>query len=194
MTGVCMILALFMGVSIPSTSVAQQENSLDIIVEFETDQTFSPGWILSAPRFSSNLTYPMVIDATGADRFNDLRPYEGFNFDHHADGRLAWFSTFDGWWHVMDSSLAVAEIVDIEGPEMDFHDLELRADGTRLLLAQDFIDVNVADSVPDPSNPWRVVIDASSRRWMRKGACSGHGGPRTTFRPPSVPIATGRLP
>lgn len=158
-TGVCVILALFMGMSLPLTSAAQQENSLDIIVEFETDQTFAPGWILSAPRFSSNLTYPMVIDATGADRFNDLRPYEGFNFDHHEDGRLAWFSTFDGWWHVMDSSLAVAEIVDIEGPEMDFHDLELRADGTRLLLAQDFIDVNVADSVPDPSNPWRVVID-----------------------------------
>ena len=72
------------------------------------------------------------------------------------DSRLAWFSTFDGWWHVMDSSLAVAEIVDIEGPEMDFHRPRTRADGTRLLLAQDFIDVNGRQRAR-PRNPWRVV-------------------------------------
>ena len=153
MTGVCMILALFMGVSIPLDAgcpTGKQPRHHRRVRD--GPDVFSP--VGSCPhRFSSNLTYPMVIDATGADRFNDLRPYEGFNFDHHPDGRLAWFSTFDGWWHVMDSSLAVAEIVDIEGPEMDYHDLELRADGTRLLLAQDFIDVNVADSVPDRPIP-----------------------------------------
>ena len=153
------LLVLFAALFSPSVLSAQQEVNLDITVEFESDAPFSPGWILAAPRYSSNLTYPLIIDAAGVDRFNDLRPYEGFNFDHHADGRLAWFSTLEGWWHVLDSSLALAEVIDIQNADMDFHDLELRADGTRLLLGQEFTEVNVADSVPDPSNPWRTVID-----------------------------------
>ena len=158
-TGVSLLFILFATMLCPGALFGQQENDLDITIEFESDETFAPGWILAAPRYSSNLTYPLIIDATGADRFNELRPYEGFNFDHHEDGRLAWFSTLEGWWHVLDSSLGVTEIIDIDNADMDFHDLELRADGTRLLLGKEFIEVNVADSVPDPSNPWRSVID-----------------------------------
>ena len=53
---------------------------LDITVEMEPGQQFAPGWILSAPRFNANLTYPIIIDEAGVARLNQLHPYEGFNF------------------------------------------------------------------------------------------------------------------
>ena len=71
--------------------LAQTGAGLDITVEMETGQQFAPGWILSAPRFSSNLTYPLEIDEDGIARHNELQPYEGFNFDLHENGTVAWF-------------------------------------------------------------------------------------------------------
>lgn len=152
-------LLLVCWVSMAGHAQGQTDQALDITVEFASDQDFSPGWILAAPRFNSNLTYPVVIDQEGVVRYNEVRPYEGFNFDLHGNGALAWFSTLDGWWHELDSSLAISDVVQFEGGDVDFHDLELRADGTKLLMGSEVITVNVADSVPDQSNPLRSVID-----------------------------------
>ena len=138
---------------------AQSDDALDITVEFESGQQFSPGWIIGNPRFDSNLSYAVVIDEAGEDRYNEIRPFEGFNFDRHENGALVWFSTLDGWWHELDSSLIASEVIEFVGADTDFHDLELRADGTRLLLGSEIITMNVADSVPDPGNPSRAVID-----------------------------------
>ena len=138
---------------------AQIGVGLDITVEMEPGQQFAPGWILSAPRFSSNLTYPLVIDEAGVARHNQLRPFEGFNFDLHENGTVAWFSTLEGWWHELDSSLLVSDIIEFVGADVDFHDLELRANGTSLLMGSEIITMNVADSVPDPDDPSRAVID-----------------------------------
>ena len=59
----------------------------------------------------------------------------------------------------MDSSLAVSDIIEFVGADVDFHDLELRANGTPLLMGSEIITMNVADSVPDPNDLARAVID-----------------------------------
>lgn len=153
-----LVLGGWIGLCTPGLR-AQTGTGLDITVEMEPGQQFSPGWILAAPRFSSNLTYPLVIDENGVDRHNQLRPFEGFNFDFHENGKVAWYSTLEGWWHELDSSLLVSDIIEFVGGDVDFHDLELRADGTSLLMGSEIITMDVADSVPDANNPSRAVID-----------------------------------
>ena len=60
------MVVLGLGVSVlDGVGSAQTGVGLDITVEMEPGQQFAPGWILSAPRFSSNLTYPLVIDDRG---------------------------------------------------------------------------------------------------------------------------------
>lgn len=132
---------------------------LGLNVELEPGQQFSPGWILAAPRFTSNLTYPFLIDEEGVVRYNQNRPYEGFNFDIQENNTLAWFSSADGWWHQLDSSLHVSEIIGYVGADADFHDLELREDDTKLLMGKEVVIMDVIDSVPDSSDSMRSVLD-----------------------------------
>jgi len=143
----------------PGLLQAQNSTSLELEVVFEGDSTFEEGWIIASPRFSSNLTYPIVVDHFGQDLHNDLTPYRGFNFDWHPDGSLTWFSILDGQWEVLDSTLQPAGFVAFEDAISDFHDLERQTNGHVLILGQEITDVNVADSVPDPLSPNRAIID-----------------------------------
>lgn len=143
----------------PRVAQAQSQESVDLEVVLEQGETFAQGWIIASPRFSSNLTYPIVVDPSGNDLHNDLNPYRGFSFEHHPDGRLSWFSSLDAYWEVLDSSLQTTKVIDFDGANSDFHDLELQANGNALVLGQEIIAVNVADSVPDPSDPNRSIID-----------------------------------
>lgn len=142
-----------------STHFGQTGDALNIEVTLEQGQTFGEGWILASPRFSSNLTYPILVDEMGDVRFNEVRPLEGFNFDQHPDGSLSWFAAEFGWWNVLDSALQVQEVVKFFGGDADFHDLELREDGSQLLMGTDIITFDVSDSVPDPEVPERAIID-----------------------------------
>ena len=138
---------------------AQNTASLDIDVLLEPGQQFEAGWIITSPRFSSNLTYPMVFDDLGNDVFNELTPYQGFCFEHHPDGRLSWFASAEGYWEVLDSALQVASVVEFQGANPDFHDMELQDNGNALVFGQEIVVANVVDSVPDPTEPDRSVID-----------------------------------
>lgn len=138
---------------------AQTVTELDIEIVFGNQGAFSEGYIIAAPRFSSVQTYPLVLDHLGNILHNELNAFRGFNFDHHPDGRLAWYSTDGGQWEVLDSSLQAAALIDFYGAEPDYHDLELRPDGSALLLGEEITVANLLDSVPDPSDPFRAVID-----------------------------------
>ena len=152
-----MLLALVLG--LPGAFLAQQSTSLSLEVLLEPGEQFSGGQIIASPRFSSNETYPIVVDADGALLHNDLNPFRGFNFDYHPDGSLAWYWTLGGTWERLDSSLTVTESFDIQGGENDYHDLELLPNGHRLLLGQEIVSVTLEDSIPDPAEPDRALID-----------------------------------
>lgn len=137
----------------------QAQNALDVQVLLEDDGEFSPGWIIAAPRFSSNLTYPIVVSAEGEVVFNELRPLTGFNFDQNPNGQLSWFSTLDGNWQILDSALMAAGVVEFLGADEDYHDLELREDGTRLLMGKETFFMTLEDSIPAGDDPERAVID-----------------------------------
>lgn len=135
------------------------QDALDVEVLLESEAGLSPGWILAAPRISANQTYPIIVSDQGEVVFNELRPLQGFNFDQNPDGRLSWFSTLLGEWHVLDSSLVMSETVVFSGANEDYHDLELRADGTRLLMGKENVFMDLSDSIPPPGDPERAVID-----------------------------------
>ena len=154
------MVLLVCALSLSHTPVWTQTSSgLDINVVVEPGSALGEGWIIAAPRYSSNLTYPMVVDANGDVVLNDLRPYQGFSFEHHPDGRLAWFSTFENHWEVLDSSLQVASTIEYVADDVDYHDLELMPNGRVLLLGKEIITLDVSDSVSDPSEPDRAVIN-----------------------------------
>ena len=94
---------------------AQNTSPLDIDVVLEPGHLFEEGWIITSPRFSSNLTYPMVIDPMGHQVFNELTPNQGFCFEHHPEGSLTWFSSLGGYWEVLDSSLQVTKTIGFDG-------------------------------------------------------------------------------
>jgi len=139
--------------------VVHAQESLDVAVVVEPGQSFSPGWILVSPRVSANQTYPIIVNGQGEVAYNQLTPLHGFNFDQNPNGQLSWFSTLQGEWHVLDSNLATTESVIFQGASEDFHDLELREDGTRLLMGKENVFVDVSDSVPPPDDPEKAVID-----------------------------------
>ncbi|RPG80532.1 MAG: hypothetical protein CBC74_005645 [Crocinitomicaceae bacterium TMED114] len=140
-------------------SPLQAQESLDVAVVVEPGQTLSPGWILVSPRVSANQTYPIIVNGAGDVVYNQLTPLHGFNFDQNPDGRLSWFSTLLGEWHVLDSSLTTTESVSFNGASEDYHDLELRADGTRLLMGKENVVMDLFDSIPPLEDPERAVID-----------------------------------
>jgi|GEM_PF-384301 hypothetical protein len=144
---------------VPPVAHAQNTNSVELQVELEPGNTFAEGWIIAAPRFSSNLTYPIVLDHLGNAFHNDLNPYRGFCFEQQPNGELSWFATQEGYWEVLDSSLQVTKVISFEGAGADFHDLVVQPNGKALVLGKEIIEVDVADSVPDPSNPLRSIID-----------------------------------
>ena len=135
------------------------QESLEVEVLLEGDAGFSDGWILAAPRVSANQTYPIIVGSQGQVAFNELRPLQGFNFDQNPNGQLSWFSTQFGAWHVLDSALMLHEVIEYVGANEDYHDLELREDGTRLLMGKENVFVDLSDSILPPSNPERAVID-----------------------------------
>ena len=138
---------------------AQNTSPLDIDVVLEPGHLFEEGWIITSPRFSSNLTYPMVIDPMGHQVFNELTPNQGFCFEHHPEGSLTWFSSLGGYWEVLDSSLQVTKTIGFDGANSDFHDIELQENGHALIFGREIVVVNVADSVPNPVDPERSLID-----------------------------------
>jgi len=138
---------------------AQDNQALSMEILLEPGAQFSPGEILASPRFSSNLTYPIVVDSDGTVLYNELNPFRGFNFDFHPDGSLAWFSVFDGVWERLDSSLQAFEFIQFNGAEVDYHDLEILENGHRLLMGTEIVMVTLPDSVPNPDEPDRAVID-----------------------------------
>lgn len=135
------------------------QTSLSVETLLTPGETLSGGWIISSPRFSSNLTYPTVVDSNGVVVLNALRPFRGFNFDLHPDGRLGWFWSQGGVWEVLDSSLQASETIAFTDAEVDYHDFELLENGNVMLLGQKITSIDVSDSVPDPANPFRSVID-----------------------------------
>ena len=157
---VCWIF-LFIGLVRPA--VAQVEGSeigLDVVME--PGQSFAPGWILASPRYSSNLTYSLIIDSDGDVVHNTLRPYEGWNFDQQPTGDLTWYEQLDAssaGWQVLDSGLMATEVVQNQVGQLDFHDVEFRTDGTVLLMGHENIDVTLTDSVLDLNDAERVVRD-----------------------------------
>ena len=155
--GEVMLLAL-LTVS-PAAFHAQQSTALSVEVLLEPGEQFSEGQIIAAPRFSSNETYPIVVDANGDLLHNELNPFRGFNFDYHPNGSLAWYWTLGGTWEMLDSSLQATETLDIQEGENDYHDLELLPNGHRLLLGQEIVSVTLEDSIPDPAEPDRALID-----------------------------------
>ncbi len=156
-----MVTMLWVGVFSPNPSGAQTSTGIDLDVLFEPGMgdAFSDGYIIAAPRFSSNLTFPIIVASSGEAVHNELNPFRGFNFDLHPDGRLAWYWTQNGLWEILDSSLQVTSTLDFIGADPDYHDLELLGEGRSLLLGQEIVVANVADSVPDPANPNRSIID-----------------------------------
>lgn len=154
---VLLVLALF--VVGGGNMMAQSEESLDVVVELEPGMEFSPGWILSTPRFNANLTYAIIADELGEVRLNQLHPYEGFNFDWHENGKLAWYDIIDGNWSVLDSALTGCDKVDAVNASLDYHDLELRADGSILLMETEIVQLSVADSVSDSNDSIRSILD-----------------------------------
>ena len=138
---------------------AQENTGLSLEVIFEPGAQFSSGHILASPRFTSNETYPIVVDADGSILHNDLNPFRGFNFEQHPDGQLAWFWTMEGVWEVLDSSMQVVESIDFVDADVDYHELELMPNGHRMLLGQEIITVTLPDSVPDLDDPDRALID-----------------------------------
>ena len=145
--------------ALSKVAFAQTSTALSVEVVLEPGQTFSEGWILASPRFSSNLTYPIVVNDQGVLVRNELNPFRGFNLDHHPDGRLAWYYTQGAMWEILDSSMQVVETLDFIGEDSDYHDLELREDGTRLILGQEIAVSTIGDSAPDPSQQERAIID-----------------------------------
>ena len=152
------VLSLFLMAAVGHAR-GQGVELLGLNVELEPGQQFSPGWILAAPRFTSNLTFPFLVDEEGIVRYNQNRPYEGFNFDLQDNNTLAWFSSIDGWWYQLDSSLNVSQFIGYVDADLDFHDLELREDGTKLLMGKEVVTMDVIDSVPDASDSMRSVLD-----------------------------------
>ena len=148
-------------VMVPLEMRAQTSTGLSLEVLFEpgNGNAFEDGYIIASPRFSSNLTFPIIVSSTGVPLHNELNPYRGFNFDLHPDGRLAWYWTQGGLWEILDSSIKVVETLDFIGADPDYHDMELLGGGKALLLGQEIVVVDVADSVPDPSAPNRAIID-----------------------------------
>ena len=142
-----------------STAQSQGQTSVDLQVVLEPGETFSEGWILASPRFSSNLTYPIVLDHLGNDLHNDLTPYRGFSFEQQVDGSLTWFTQEDYSWEVLDSSLQATRIITCDGATTDFHDVDLQPNGRSLVFGRENVVVNVVDSVPDPFDPDRTIID-----------------------------------
>lgn len=143
----------------PSPLMAQTNDGLDVQVIMEPGQEFGPGWILASPRFSSNLTYPIIVDDQGILRYNELHPYQGFNFDQNPNGELSWFSTTLGRWHRLDSALNFSGAIEFDGADVDYHDLEIREDGSRLLMGKEIITVDISDSALVGDEPTRAVID-----------------------------------
>jgi hypothetical protein len=143
----------------PALLMSQVNSGLSMEVIFEPGVQFTAGEIIASPRFSSNETYPIVVAQDGTVLHNELNPFRGFNFDHHPDGSLAWFSTLTGVWEKLDSSFQVLEPIEFLGAEADYHDLELLEDGHRLLLGKEIVTVTLADSLPDPQDSTRSLID-----------------------------------
>lgn len=152
-----MLVALVMG--LPAVFLAQQSTSLSLEVLLEPGEQFSEGQIIASPRFSSNETYPIVVDSDGGLLHNDLNPFRGFNFDYQPNGSLTWYWTLGGTWELLDSSMTVMESFDIQNGENDYHDLEILPNGHRLLLGQEIVSVTLEDSIPDPTEPDRALID-----------------------------------
>lgn len=150
---------VWMGPWVAPSAWSQTSTGLALEVVLEPGASFADGYIIAAPRFNSNLTYPIILDETGAALHNELHPYEGFNFDLHPDGRMSWYHTLEGLWHILDSSLQTAQTMDFLDADPDYHDFELQENGHAMLLGQEIVLVNVADSAPDPSNPNRSLID-----------------------------------
>lgn len=158
----CSVLLFLLGVvglNGPLPLAAQTTNGLELEVVMEPGQEFGSGWILASPRFSSNLTYPIIVDAQGVVRYNELHPYHGFNFDQNPNGELSWFSTTLGRWHRLDSALNYAGAIQFDGADVDYHDLEIREDGSRLLMGKEIITVDISDSALVGDEPSRAVID-----------------------------------
>ena len=153
------LLAALVGFFGPLHIEAQTGNNLDVQVVMEPGQEFAPGWILASPRFSSNLTYPIIVDDQGVLRYNALHPYQGFNFDQNANGELSWFSTTLTRWHRLDSTLNFAGAIEFDGADVDYHDLEIREDGSRLLMGKEILTVDISDSALVGDEPTRAVID-----------------------------------
>jgi len=156
----CVLVVIFIcsgGWTLPLR--AQTSTALSVEVVLEPGQTFSDGWILASPRFSSNLTYPLVVDDQGTLVRNELNPFRGFNMDLHPDGRLAWYYTQGAIWEVLDSAMQVSGTLDFVGADPDYHDMELRTDGTALLLGQEIAVASISDSAPDPLDQERAIID-----------------------------------
>ena len=143
----------------PALLTAQTTTSISLEVLLEPNATFSDGYIIGSPRFSSNETYPIIVDQGGAVLHSELRPFRGFNFDLHPDGRLAWYWTMEGVWEILDSSLQVSESLDFIGGDPDYHDMELLEEDKFLLLGKEIITVTLEDSIPDTTDTDRAVID-----------------------------------
>lgn len=155
-----MAIAALVGFSLMLPIHAQTITELDIEVVFASEgTTFSEGYIIASPRFTSIQTYPMVMDHEGTLLHNELHPMRGFNFDQHPDGRLSWYWTEGGAFEVLDSSMQASEVHTFIGADVDFHDFELLPDGGAMLLGGEISVANVLDSVPDPSDPFRSILD-----------------------------------
>lgn len=138
---------------------AQDVDELAMEVLMEEGQSFAPGWIITVPRYSSNLSYPVIVGPSGDVVYNASHPYLGFNWDHHPSGELVWFDQLEGHWQRLDSALNVDGIISFSGAQADYHDLEIREDGTVLLMGSQNVELTIADSIPDADSAERIVLD-----------------------------------
>jgi len=142
--------------------MGQEGVGIELEIVMEPNQEFAPGWILTSPRFSGNLSYPVIVGSSGEVAYNELAPYRAWNFELQPSGQLTWYNQLSAettGWEVLDSGLVNIETLQIQEGQLDFHDLEIREDGTVLLMGFENVEVMVTDSVPDPADPNRVVKD-----------------------------------